>query len=94
MATITTDNLTESDKNASDYRPNRTNKSNDPMTVVKQQLSDYGTQVREYLNGVDAEIDGYKLSIEKHKEGLTVDFSFRATIRPKGVKTPEKVAQV
>ena len=91
MTTITTENSNESKKSAIDSLPDKANKSDESTASVKQQLTDYGSQVQNYLNKVDAKIDGFKFSIEKHKEGLIVDFSFRAMIRPKDVKATEKV---
>ncbi len=91
MATTNTDNLSESKKNANSSVQDKAKNSDQPVAAVKQQLTDIGSQFKEYLNKVDTKIDGYKFSIEKHNDGLTVDFSFRATIRPKDTKTTEKV---
>ena len=92
MATISaTENSNELKKSPSDSLQDKANKSDESTIAVKHQLTDYGSQVQNYLNKVDAKIDGFKFSIEKHKEGLIVDFSFRATIHPKDAKTTEKV---
>jgi hypothetical protein len=61
----------------------QTEKINESMDNAKQQLISYGNQIQEYLGEIDAKIDTYKFSIEKHDEGLTVDIVFRATVQPK-----------
>ena len=74
----------KSEKNSSDTNSQKSTNS------VKQQLTNYGSQVQEYLEKVDAKIDGFKFSLEKHNEELTFDLSFRATFHPRNAKTAEK----
>jgi hypothetical protein len=81
---------TELKKNASDVIQDQTQNANKSLDAVKQQLLDYANQIREYLNRVDAKVDGYKCSIEKQEDGLTIDIGFRATIHPKGSTKPMK----
>ncbi len=58
-------------------------KINDSLDGVRHQLLSYGNQIQEYLTKVDATVETYKLSIEKQSDGLSLDFAFRAKIRPK-----------
>lgn len=53
---------------------------------VKNQIQSYEHQIREYLSKIDATVDTYKFSVEKHGEGITIDISFKATIQPKAKK--------
>jgi hypothetical protein len=50
---------------------------------VKHQLMSYEHQIREYLDKLEATVDTYKFSVEKHGEGLTIDMALRATIHVK-----------
>jgi hypothetical protein len=54
---------------------------------VKHQLISYEHQIKEYLDKLEATVDTYKFSVEKHGEGLTIDMALRATIH---VKAPHK----
>ena len=56
------------------------------MDNVRNQISSYEHQIREYLDKLDATVDTYKFSVEKHGDGLTVDISLRATIQSKASK--------
>jgi hypothetical protein len=53
---------------------------------VRNQISSYEHQIREYLDKLDATVDAYKFSVEKHGDGLTIDISLRATIQSKASK--------
>lgn len=53
---------------------------------VRTQISSYERQIREYLDKLDATVDAYKFSVEKHGDGLTIDISLRATIQSKASK--------
>ena len=56
------------------------------MDNVRNQISSYEHQIREYLDKLDATVDAYKFSVEKHGDGLTIDISLRATIQSKASK--------
>jgi len=58
-------------------------KTNVSLDNVRQQLEEYGTQIKEYLNNHKATVDTYKVSVEKEGEGLAIDVALRATIQPK-----------
>jgi hypothetical protein len=47
---------------------------------VKHQLMSYEHEIREYLDKLEATVDTYKFSVEKHGEGLSIDMALRATI--------------
>jgi len=53
---------------------------------VRNQISSYEHQIREYLDKLDATVEAYKFSVEKHGDGLTIDISLRATIHSKASK--------
>ena len=48
---------------------------------IKTQLSNYGSQIQEYLKNVNATVEDYKFSIEKRDNGLSIDIEFKATIQ-------------
>jgi hypothetical protein len=49
---------------------------------IKSQLTNYGTQIQEYLKNVNATVEDYKFSIEKRENGgLSIDIEFKATIQ-------------
>lgn len=50
---------------------------------VRHQLLSYEHQMKEYLDKLEATVDTYKFSVEKHGEGLTIDVALRATIHVK-----------
>jgi hypothetical protein len=50
---------------------------------ARAKLSSLGTQIQEYLDKVDANIETYKFSVEKTEGGLAVDVSFKATVKGK-----------
>jgi len=50
---------------------------------VRQQILRYENEIKAYLDKVEASMDSYRFSVEKHGSGLTVELSFRATIHPK-----------
>jgi len=50
---------------------------------VKDKILSYEHQIKDYLTKIDAKVDTYRFSVEKHGEAITIDISFRATIQPK-----------
>jgi len=66
----------------------RNEKSGDHVSMddVRNQISSYEHQIREYLHKLDATVDAYKFSVEKHGDGLTIDISLKATIHSKASK--------
>ena len=81
--TTTTQKVSDVAENVTKSVNAQTEKINDSLDGVRQQLLSYGNQIQEYLTKVDAKVDTYKLSIEKHSDGLSLDFAFRATIHRK-----------
>jgi hypothetical protein len=53
------------------------------MESVRHQLVTYGNEIEEYLKRVDANVEGYKFSVEKRGEGIEVEVEFKALIHPK-----------
>jgi conjugal transfer/entry exclusion protein len=50
---------------------------------IKDQLSEYGNQIQQYLKNVNATVEDYKFSIEKKENGLAIDIEFKASIQGK-----------
>ena len=53
------------------------------LEATRQQVEQFGKQIREYLNKVEANVEGYKFSVEKRGEGIEVEVEFKALIHPK-----------
>jgi hypothetical protein len=62
------------------------NKLNESMESAKEQLLTYGSQIQEYLGKLDANINGYKFSVEKQGDGLLIDIAFSAMVHPRTSK--------
>ena len=73
-------------KKATEIGKNVNESVRDNLDEVRKQLLAYQNQIKEYLGKVNANIDSYKLSVEKHGDGITVDIAMRATIQSKGSK--------
>ncbi len=58
-------------------------KMNESLENIQNQLSAYGTQIRDYLNNMEADILGYRFTVEKVDNVLSVDDLFKAIIRTK-----------
>lgn len=43
----------------------------------------YESQIKEYLDNLEATVDTYKFSVEKHGDGLSIDMALRAAIHAK-----------
>ena len=50
---------------------------------VKDKMTMYGGQIKEYLNKIDTKVEGYKVTVEKEGDGVKVDLAFSASMRPK-----------
>jgi len=53
------------------------------LEKVRTQILAYEHQIKEYLEEIDANVEYYKFGVEKHGDGVTVEVSVKATIRPK-----------
>lgn len=50
---------------------------------VRERILAYEREIKNYLDHLDANVEYYKFSVEKHGDGVTVEVSVKATIRPK-----------
>jgi len=55
---------------------------------VRERILAYEHEIKQYLDQLNANVEYYKFSVEKHGDGLTVEVSFKATVRP---KTPQAI---
>jgi hypothetical protein len=53
---------------------------------VRNEILGYEHQIKEYLDSLEAKVDNYKFSVERHGDGLTIDIAFKATVNAKGSK--------
>ncbi len=53
------------------------------LDKVRERILAYEHEVKEYLDHLGANVDYYKFSVEKHEDGISVEVSIKATIRPK-----------
>jgi hypothetical protein len=51
--------------------------------AVRHQMLKFGKEIHEYLTHVEANVEGYKFSVEKKGDGVEVDVEFKALIHPK-----------
>ncbi len=56
---------------------------------VRRQILTFGNEIHAYLEKVEANVEGYKFSVEKHGDGVEVEVEFKALIHPK--PRPEKI---
>ena len=54
---------------------------------VRERILAYENEIKEYLDHLDANVEYYKFSVEKHGDGVTVEVSVKATVRPKSKET-------
>ena len=50
---------------------------------VRHQLLVYENQIKDYLENIEAHVDGYKFSIEKQGDALVIDIALKAKIQLK-----------
>jgi hypothetical protein len=48
---------------------------------VKRQLLVYENQIKDYLDNIEAHVEGYKFSIEKQGDALVIDIALKAKIQ-------------
>ncbi len=53
------------------------------MESVRETLTKYGKEIQEYLNRVEANVENYKFTVEKHGDGVEVEVDFKALIHPR-----------
>lgn len=54
---------------------------------VRERILAYEHEIKSYLEQLDANVEYYKFSVEKHGDGVTVEVSVKATVRPKAKAT-------
>jgi hypothetical protein len=57
--------------------------ANVTLEQVRTQFTEYERLIRDYLTGLDANVEKYKFSVEKNGEAFTFDVEIRATVGPK-----------
>ena len=50
---------------------------------VRERILAYESEIKQYLEHLNANVEYYKFSVEKHGDGVTVEVSVKATIREK-----------
>jgi hypothetical protein len=53
------------------------------LEEVRERILSYENEIKDYLDNLNANVEYYKFSVEKHGDGVTVEVSVKATIRPK-----------
>lgn len=56
---------------------------------VRKQMLQFGHQMEDYLNRVEANVEGYKFAVEKRGDGVELEVEFKAIIRPKTRSIPK-----
>src|SRR5713226_1994838 len=81
--------LSQRASDINDKMKQSTQKLNETMDNVQAQLTTYGNQIRDYLNKIHADIDGYRFVVEKQGDGLAIEAMFRAVLKPKEMTESE-----
>lgn len=63
---------------------------NQAIGNIQNQISAFGNQLEEYLDSIDADIQGYKFSVEKVDNGLNIDVLFKAKIKAQRESTKKE----
>ncbi len=50
---------------------------------IRERILAYEHELKDYLDHINANVEYYKFSVEKHGDGVTFEVSVKATIRPK-----------
>ena len=50
---------------------------------VRRQMVQFGHEIEQYLGRVEANVEGYKFTVEKRGDGLEVEVNFKALIHPR-----------
>jgi hypothetical protein len=53
------------------------------LEAARRQMVQFGNEIQEYLTRLEANVEGYKFSVEKRGEGLEVEVEFKALIHAK-----------
>lgn len=53
------------------------------LETVRERILGFEHEIKGYLDNLDANVEYYKFSVEKHSDGVTVEVSVKATIRPR-----------
>jgi hypothetical protein len=67
-------------------REEREQRSDTSMDAIMGHLNTFGNQMRDYLNNVEAKVEGYKFAVEKKENGVTIDASFKAFVKPREMR--------
>ena len=50
---------------------------------VRRQMVQFGQEIEQYLGRVEANVEGYKFTVEKRGDGLEVEVEFKALFHPR-----------
>lgn len=56
---------------------------------VRKQMLQFGHQMEDYLNKIEANVEGYRFTVEKRGDGVGLEVEFKALIRPKTRNIPK-----
>ena len=56
---------------------------------ARKQVLQFGRQVEDYLNNIEADVESYKFSVEKKADGAELEVEFKVLIRPKAKTIPK-----
>ena len=61
----------------------KTSEEHHALENVRERILAYEHELKEYLEHIQANVEYYKFSVEKHGDGVTFEVSIKATVRPK-----------
>ena len=53
------------------------------LQQLRERITTYETEMREYLNKHEASVEMYKFAVEKEGDGYSIDVAIKASIHPK-----------
>jgi hypothetical protein len=53
------------------------------LDSVRARVLTYEQEIKQYLDHLNANVEYYKFGVEKHGDGITIEVSVKATVRPK-----------
>lgn len=61
------------------------------LEEIRKQMTGFGNQLLEYFDHIQAQVENYKFTVEKHGEGVEVEVQFKAHIHPKTSSDASKI---
>jgi hypothetical protein len=54
-----------------------------PVDEIRKRLEAYASEIQKYLKDVNANVEGFKFTVEKKQNGVTIEVAMKASITGK-----------